>query len=93
MGRIVLNHRESRITIVEGWVLPPAEVPHPGAKPVPSRTKFTDKQMAKVNECQHTQHLFEVGYLALGEQVPDKEPEKVPDAPPPAADPVPEKRK
>lgn len=93
MGRIVLNQRESRITIVEGWVLPPAEVPTPGAKAIPSRTKFTDKQMEKVSKCENTQYLFDVGYLVLGEQVPDKETEKAPDAPPPAADPVPEKRK
>lgn len=75
MGRIVLNHRESRITVVDGLVLPPAEVAHVGAVPVPSKTKFTTAQMALVNKCQHTQHLFSVpGYLELGEEVPDEDP-------------------
>jgi len=75
MGRIVLNHRESRITVVDGLILPPAEVPHLGATPIPSKTKFTTAQMALVNKCPHTQHLFGVpGYLELGDEVPDEEP-------------------
>jgi hypothetical protein len=88
MGRIVLNHRESRITVVDGLILPPAEVPHVGATPIPSKTKFTSAQMALVNKCPHTQHLFGVpGYLELGEEVPDE------DAPAPAPAALAEKKK
>lgn len=92
MGRIVLNHRPSRITIVDGFVLPPAEEPHTGAPLKPSRTKFTSAQMVKVEKCENTQLLFDAGILVLGEEVPDREPTDA--APhPPAADPVEDKKK
>lgn len=63
------------MTIVNGWILPPADVQKTDLGNIiePSRTAFTDEQVEKIKACPHTSHYFhrKVGILVWGETLPD----------------------